>query len=397
MVKNDSNFAASIHRRAFLGAVSAAAPLAFGMPHAFGAQNAASEGLIERLREPRNLEFPFHTLDRFVVPNDLFFVRCHFAIPSLETRTWRLRVEGAVERELTLTHDELRRMPSRTVTATLECAGNSRALNDPPLRGVGWREGAVGNAEWTGVPLAAVLERAGVRSGAVEVVLEGADRGEVSSDPRPDGPMPFARSLPLAKARQDEVLLAYQMNGVDLPAAHGFPLRAVVSGWYGMASVKWLSRILVTTVPFQGFWQTTDYSYFERMSGLPIQRPITEMQIKSLIAQPRSGEAVRPGAEVRVHGAAWSGESEVARVEFSADGGQTWSPARLLPPPQPAAPPRFAWRLWEYAWRAPAVAGRSILMSRATDARGRAQSAVRDQDRRTYMINHLLPVEVQVR
>ena len=358
---------------------------------------APAEGLIERLREPQNLEFPFHTLDRFVIPNDRFFVRCHFAIPTLETRTWRLSVEGAVERQLSLTSEELRRMPSRTVTATLECAGNSRGLNDPPLRGVAWQQGAVGNAEWTGVPLAAVLERAGVRSGAVEVVLEGADRGEISADPRPTGTIPFARSLSLAKARQDEVVLAYRMNGADLPASHGFPLRAVVPGWYGVASVKWLTRILVVTAPFQGFWQTTDYSYFERFNGLPIQRPITEMQIKSLIAQPRSGDTVSPGAEVRVHGAAWAGESEVARVEISADGGQTWSAARILPPPQSATPPRFAWRLWEYAWRAPAAAGRYTLMSRATDARGRTQPAVRDQDRRTYMVNHLLPVEVQVR
>ena len=292
-----SNFSTPIHRRFFLGAASAAAPLAFGISGVFGAQNASADGLIERLREPPNLEFPFHTLDRFVIPNDRFFVRCHFAIPTLEPRTWRLSVEGAVERPISLSLEDLRRMPSRTVTATLECAGNSRALNDPPLRGVGWRQGAVSNAEWTGVPLAAILERAGVRAAAVEVVLEGADRGEISSDPRPAGPITFARSLPIAKARQDEVVLAHQMNGVDLPAAHGFPLRAVVPGWYGMASVKWLTRILVAPTPFQGFWQTTDYSIFERVNGLPVQQPITEMQIKSLIAQPRSGDTVRAGAE----------------------------------------------------------------------------------------------------
>jgi DMSO/TMAO reductase YedYZ molybdopterin-dependent catalytic subunit len=303
-----------------------------------------------------------------------------------------LRVEGAVMRTLELTCDQLRELPTRTVTATLECAGNSRALNVPPLRGVAWQQGAVGNAEWTGVPLAAVLERAGLRPAAAEVVLEGADRGEVTSDPRPAGPIPFARSLPLAKARQDEVLLAFRMNGADLPPAHGFPVRAIVPGWYGMASVKWLTRLIVTDAPFQGFWQTTDYSIYERDQGLPVQRPITEMQIKSQIAQPRAGATVTAGSEVQIHGAAWTGESEVNRVEISADAGRTWADARLQGRPQ-----RYAWRLWEYTWRAPANAGRVSLLSRATDARGRTQPATRDPDRRNYMVNHLLPVEVQVR
>ena len=383
-----------LDRRTFLGA-SAAVPLAFGLPLKVFAQAPTTAGLIERVRDPRNLEFPFHALDQFIVPNDRFFVRCHFPIPTLETRTWRLRVEGAVTRPLELSYDDLRNLPSRTVTATLECAGNSRALNVPPLRGVGWQQGAVSNAAWTGVSLAAVLERAGVRPGAVEVVLEGADRGEISAEPRPTGPIAFARSLPLAKARQEDVLLAYRMNGVDLPPDHGFPLRAIVPGWYGMASVKWLTRIIVAETPFQGFWQTTDYSYFERVNGLAVQRPITEMQVKSQIAMPRSGDMVASGANVRVHGAAWTGESEITRVEVSADGGQTWSAARLLPlPPNQTA--RYVWWPWEFTWRTPA-AGRVTLMSRATDARGQVQPATRDANRRNYMVNHMLPIEVQVR
>lgn len=384
--------ARSLDRRLFLRGL-AVLPLAAGVADwAKCGQNATSDSLIERVREPQNLEFPFHTLDSFIIPNDRFYVRNHFAAPRLEARTWRLRVEGAVMRPLELTYEQLRELPTRTVTATLECAGNSRALNVPPLRGVGWQQGAVGNAAWTGVPLAAVLERAELRPAAAEVVLEGADRGEVTSEPRPAGPIPFARGLPLAKARQNEVLLAFRMNDADLPPAHGFPVRAIVPGWYGMASVKWLTRLIVTDAPFQGFWQTTDYSIYERDQGLPVQRSITEMQIKSLIAQPRAGATVTAGAEVRVHGAAWTGESEVNRVEISADAGRTWADARLQGRPQ-----RYAWRLWEYTWRAPANAGRVSLLSRATDARGRTQPAARDPDRRNYMVNHLLPVEVQVR
>jgi len=387
----DRSAIGKIERRTFLAGV-AAAPLVLGTPLRVWAGQQPSSGLIERVGDPRNLEFPFHTLDNFIVPNERFYVRNHFAEPRLEARTWRLRVEGAVTRELELTLDQIRAMPARTLTATLECAGNSRALHVPPLRGVAWQQGAVGNAEWTGVPLAAVLERAGLRDNAVEVVLEGADRGEVAAEPRPSGPIAFARSLPLAKARQDNVLLAYRMNGVDLPPAHGFPLRAVVAGWYGMASVKWLTRLLVADTPFQGFWQTAEYAYFEQVRGLPVLRPITELQVKSLIAQPRAGDMVTAGSTLRIHGAAWTGESEITRVEVSADAGRTWTDARLQGRAQ-----RYVWRLWEHNWRVPNQPGRITLMSRATDARSRVQPAAHDANRRNYMVNHVLPVEVEVR
>jgi DMSO/TMAO reductase YedYZ molybdopterin-dependent catalytic subunit len=380
-----------IERRAFLVG-AAAAPLVLGTPLIGWSAPQQQPGLIERVRDPQNLEFPFHTLDNAIVPNERFYVRNHFPEPRLDPRTWRLRVEGAVTRELELSLDQIRSLPSRTLTATLECAGNSRALNVPPLRGVSWQQGAVGNAEWTGVPLAAVLKRAGLRDAAVEVVLVGADRGEVAAEPRPNGPIAFARSLPLAKAQQDNVLLAYRMNGDELPPAHGFPLRTVVSGWYGMASVKWLTRLIVTDAPFQGFWQTAEYTYFEQVRGLPVLRPITELQVKSLIAAPRPGDRVAPGAMVRIHGAAWTGESEITRVEISADAGRTWSDARLQGQAQ-----RYSWRLWEQSWRAPNQAGRVTLMSRATDARGRVQPATRDPNRRNYMVSHVLPVEIEVR
>src|SRR5207253_833115 len=187
---------AGMTRRTFLHG-AAALPLAWGLSwRELAAQAPRPEGLIERVREPQNLEFPFDTLDAFIVPNDRFYVRNHFAMPRLEASSWRLRVEGAVNREVELTYDQLRELATRDVTATLECAGNSRGLNVPPLRGVAWQQGAVGNAEWTGVPLAAVLDRSGLRDNAVEVALEGADRGEVTAEPRPNGPISFARSLP---------------------------------------------------------------------------------------------------------------------------------------------------------------------------------------------------------
>jgi DMSO/TMAO reductase YedYZ molybdopterin-dependent catalytic subunit len=355
-----------------------------------GNPETTSAGLIVRQQNPDNLEFPFATLEHFLTPTERFYVRNHFAVPALDARTWRLRVGGAVRQTLELTYEELRRMPARTVTATLECAGNGRAFLTPAARGVAWQLGAVSNAEWTGVPLAAVLERAGVRDGAMEVVLEGADRGPAPNEPTL-GTIAFARSLPLARARQQDVLLAYRMNRTDLPAAHGFPARAVVPGWYGMASVKWLTQLIVTDRPFTGFWQTLDYTIFERRHGLPVLTPVTEMQVKAQVARPRAGEVLSANAAYRIHGAAWAGGSPVSRVEVSTDG-RTWAPARLL-----GQPVDDAWRFWEYPWRTPAQAGRVRIMARATDGRSRTQPLERDPLRRNYVISHVLPVEAEVR
>jgi len=177
-------------------------------------------------------------------------------------------------------------MPSRTIVAMLECAGNSRVFLVPKENGLQWDLGGVGNAEWTGVPLRVVLERAGVRPDAVEVVLEGADAGESKEEPKTPGIIHFARSLPLAKALEKEVLLADRMNGAQLPQSHGFPVRAIVPGWYSMASVKWLTRILVTDRPFNGYFQSSEYSYWERNNELPTMSPVTEISVKAEIARP---------------------------------------------------------------------------------------------------------------
>jgi len=355
-------------------------------------------GLIPRQRNPDNLEFPFATLDSFITPNEKFYVRNHFAQPKVEVGSWRLKVEGAVERPLEMTLEELRKLPARTVTATLECAGNARALLLPKVKGVPWQLGAVGNAQWTGVPLGAVLERAGLRDSAVEVVLEGADSGEITAETRPAGAIPFARSLPLVKARAPEVLLAYQMNAVDLPPAHGFPLRAIVPGWYGVASIKWLRRLVITDRPFNGFFQSFDYSYFQVANGLPRVVPITELQVKSQIARPAAGEVIKPDANYRIYGAAWTGESEIAKVEVSTDGGKRWTEARLLGDKgRSGRPARHAWCLWDYQWHTPEAASEGRIMARATDARGQVQPLERDGNRRNYMVSHVLPVDVIIR
>jgi DMSO/TMAO reductase YedYZ molybdopterin-dependent catalytic subunit len=347
--------------------------------------------LILREKDPENLEFPFAKLDSLLTPNDLFYVRNHFTAPKIEAMTWRLKVVGAVEKPLELTYDQVLALPSRTTPVTLECAGNGRAFLDPKAKGVQWELGAVSTAEWTGVMLATILDKAGVKKNAVDVVLEGTDTGEAKNDPKPVGKIHFVRGMPLAKALKPEVLLAYKMNGAVLPPLHGFPLRAVVGGWYGMASVKWLQRIVVMDKPFHGYDQTADYSIWEQRDGLPTMAPITEIEVKASIARPASGETITAEKAYRVHGAAWAGESEIAKVEISMDGGKTWDEAKLQGKSLP-----LTWRLWEYDWRTP-KAGKHSLLARATDQRGRVQLLKRDANRRSYMINHALPTEVEVK
>jgi DMSO/TMAO reductase YedYZ molybdopterin-dependent catalytic subunit len=262
----------------------------------------------------------------------------------------------------------------------------------PAVRGLQWGFGAVGNAEWTGIPLSALLDRAKLKPGAREVVLVGADSGMIAADPATPGVIPYDRGIPLEKARRPEVLLAWAMNGQPLTPSHGAPLRAVVGGWYGMASVKWLTRIVVTDRPHQGYWQTFDYSYFDRKDGLPALAPLTAMQPKASVGRPAVGEVIPAGNPYTVRGAAWAGEAAVEKVEVSADGGASWASAKLLGDPKP-----FCWRLWEYAWAVPDKPGPVSLLARATDANGATQPDKRDPDRRTYMINHLVPVDVTVR
>ena len=272
-------------------------------------------GLIVRERDPENLEFPFSALNSTLTPNEHFFVRSHFPVPHIELADWTLKIEGLVERPIELNYEELMRRPGRTVTMVMECAGNSRIFLSPKVGGLQWELGAVGNAEWTGVPLVEVLREAGVKPGAVEVVLEGADIGEIKKEPLSPGKISYARSLPLAKALSPDVLLAWQMNGEPLTPAHGFPLRAVVSGWYGMASVKWLTRILVTDQEFRGYFQTADYTFWDRRDGLPMQLlPVGEIEVKAEIARPVRHEIIPAGSVYRIHGSAWTGESEITKV-----------------------------------------------------------------------------------
>jgi DMSO/TMAO reductase YedYZ molybdopterin-dependent catalytic subunit len=350
-----------------------------------------SVGLIIRQKEPNNLETPFDELDSFLTPMELFYIRSHFPTPKLEIASYQLHVDGAVRNPFSLSYNELRDMPSETRVATLECAGNSRVFLVPQAEGAQWELGAVGNAEWTGVPLGALLERAGMEEDACEVVLEGADQGTPKEPPIPPGPISYARSLPRDKAIQREVLIAYQMNGRDLPRDHGYPVRAIVPGHYGMASVKWLTRIHAVREPFRGYWQTSDYGYWDHLDGKPVRRALAEMKLKSEIARPRVYETLGANEVYTIFGAAWAGETEVTEIAVSTDGGQTWAKAEFLDPAQ-----RHAWRRWKFDWLTPKKLGQYTLLARAKGADGSVQPDNHDQNYGSYAINHPLPIEVFV-
>lgn len=354
-------------------------------------QTQLRDGRIVRGESPLNLEMPFEKLDSFITSTKSFYVRTHFPIRKMDRDAWWLRVEGEVEKPFAIDYEQLLELESLTIPVTLECAGNNRNFLEPKVKGVQWGLGAVGTAEWTGVPLSILLDRALVRPHAREVILEGADAGKLDDPKAPAGELNFARSIPLEKARKD-VFLAYKMNDADLPPEHGFPLRAIVPGWYAMASIKWLQRIIVIGKPFTGYFQTLDYAFWKRRGDMAQRVPLSEMQTKAEIARPMDGEIVPANSNVRVHGAAWTANGEIIKVELSTDGGSTWNEVKLI-----GESKSNAWRLWEFNWQTPAVAGKQILVARATDSLGRTQPVERDADRGTYMINHLLPIEVEVR
>jgi DMSO/TMAO reductase YedYZ molybdopterin-dependent catalytic subunit len=348
-------------------------------------------GKIVRGESPLNLEMPFEKLEAFITPTELFYVRTHFPIPNIDRDAWWVRIEGAVENPYAINYEQLLELRSVTIPVTLECAGNNRDFLQPKVKGVQWHLGAVGTAEWTGVPLSILLDRAGVKANACEVILEGADGGMLEDAKSPPGKLHFVRSVPLEKARAD-VVLAYKMNGTDLLPEHGFPVRAIVPGWYAMASIKWLQRVIVTDQPFTGYYQTIDYAYWKRREQEAELTPLTEMQVKAEIAKPAQGETVPANSSVRVHGAAWTSDGEIRKVELSTDGGATWNEVDLLGEAKPNA-----WRLWEFSWQTPAAPGKQTLIARASDSMNRTQPVLRDADRGNYMINHLLPIAVEVR
>jgi DMSO/TMAO reductase YedYZ molybdopterin-dependent catalytic subunit len=316
---------------------------------------AIDAGLLVRRAHPLNCETPLPALTGgTVMPNTKFYVRDHFGIPDLDQAGWRLHVGGLVDRHLSLGLAQLRAMQSASAAVTLECAGNGRAGLRPEVPGEQWDIGAVSTAEWTGVPLTEVLDRAGVQSMTREVLFRGADRGAVEGRGEH---VHFERSLPVGGLGRAGALLAYAMNGEEIPARHGYPLRLVVPGWYAVASVKWLTEIELIAHPFRGYFQADRY----HING----EPLSLQRVRSLIVEPAPGTTAKPG-DITIRGVAWSGAAPIAQVEVSIDGAP-WQPTALVGEPR-----QHSWQWWEL----PAQLGGPgdfTIRARATDMAGRTQ------------------------
>ena len=330
--------------------------------------------LILLTSRPPQLETPMKYFDRAITPNEVFFVRYHvFPVPtSVDLGTWRLQVDGTVDRPLELSLDDLKtKFPAARLVAVNQCSGNSRGRFAPRVLGGQWGDGAMGNAEWVGARLRDVLTATGVRQGAVQVTFDGLDKPAFPSVPD------FVKALDVARVMDDpDVLVAYQMNGRPLPVLNGFPARLIVPGWYATYWVKNLSRIEVIDRPSENFWNKTAYRIPDTACGCvppgtaPAHTvPINRMNVRSFIASPVAGARVPVGRPVPLKGIAFDGGYGVAAVEISADGGETWRRMALG-----ADLGRYSFREWSGAWTPPAP-GPQVLMVRAVNRIGESQGA----------------------
>ncbi len=392
--QNSHPFSNAFRRRDFLigaGQLGAGLALSQALGESAFAQNVikGKEKLIVRSLRPEDLETPVSLLNTWITPNDLFYVRHHLYAAKVNVDEWKLTVDGEVQTPVTLTLDELKKMPKQTVTVTLECAGNGRAFSNPPVAGIQWERGAVGTARFAGARMADVLKKAGVKPTGRYVAMNGADK--------PIGKMPdFIRNVPMKKALDADTILAYEMNGEPVPILHGFPLRVVVPGWEGAYSVKWLTNLQVIENEYDGFFVKTAYRFpnYPVAPGAAVDPkdmvPLTGLVVKSFINSPLDGANVAPG-KVRLSGFAWAGESNITRVDVSMDNGSSWVPAKLGKERE-----RYAWQSFDHEFNITRP-GSYLLMSRATDDKGNTQPIAPQWNPSGYLWNVIDQVRINVK
>jgi DMSO/TMAO reductase YedYZ molybdopterin-dependent catalytic subunit len=337
----------------------------------------------------RNKAMLLEALRYDVTPTGMHYTLVHYDVPGVDPASWRLDLHGHLRRPLSLSLDDLQRRPSRTLRVTLECAGDGRALLQPRPISQPWLTGAVGTAEWTGTPLRPLLEEAGLDDGVVEILFTGLDRG-IEGGIEQD----YQRSLPLQTAMQDDVLLAWAMNDAPLEPQHGYPLRVVVPGWYGMAHVKWLRSIEAIPHAFQGYQNTTAYRYSQSRSEPG--EPVSLMRVRSLVLPPGIPDfltrtRVVQRGPVKLQGRAWSGAASISAVEVSVDGGATWATAEV----EQTGDHPHSWQAWSYTWNA-STPGQYTLCCRAHDSAGNVQPFEQFWTARGMGNNMVQQVPVQV-
>lgn len=343
--------------------------------------------LITRSLYPENQETPIEFLQEWQTEESLFYRRNHFGYPRLSESSYFLPVLGHVQQHKMFSYQDLIRMPSKTITVSLECAGNQRSLFSPQVYGEQWEKGAVSQGTWKGVPLAYLLTQTGLHSSTKEVVFEGYDFGKRKDM---DGTFFYGRSLPLSKALHPDTIIAYELNGKPIPYIHGYPYRLIVPQWYAMASVKWLKRIMVIDHEYQGPFQKIDYQYYSDPQRDTGKIPVTVTNVNSIIQQPLPLQLLDEGIH-EIKGLAWTGWGSIQQVEISVDGGRSWDAAKLV---YSSAQP-YAWTLWSYTWEVHKK-GEYVIQSRAKDTQGRIQPVQPFWNRKGYGYNAIAEVKVKV-
>ncbi|MEB1808604.1 MAG: sulfite oxidase [Bacillaceae bacterium] len=337
---------------------------------------------------PENQETPIHFLRGSIFDKGYWFLRNHFQYPDQTNGGGNLLITGAVKKALILKLEELKTLPSKTITVPLICAGNQRSKFRPKVYGEQWEEGAVSQGVWTGVPLKDLLGVAGLEENALEVVFSGTDRGITPNVD--DEAVLYERSLPMNKALHPDTIVAYEYNGLPIPFKHGYPLRLIVPNWYGMASVKWLQKITVVDQPYEGPFQTDDYVYYPDPHTGEGKLPVTTIRVNSIIQQPLDHSVIDEGAHVIV-GLAWSGEGQIEEVEISFDKGNTWEAVTLAQD----RTKRYAWTEWQYIWTTPGK-GKYTIQTRAMDSNGNVQPEREYWNRKGYGYNAIHKINVKV-
>lgn len=348
---------------------------------------AATQGVIINSAKPKDYEMTLDGFKDWITPVEHFYIRNHHYVPDVKLSDWSLKVDGNVANALTLSLDDLRKLPRVTQIAVVECAGNGRTFYQPRLPGMQWKYGGVANGKWTGVRLIDVLKKAGAKDSTREILFDGEDV--------PIGKMPkFQRTVPLRKAYDPDTILAFELNGKPIPMDHGFPLRLIVPGWAGDSWVKWVRHIEVLDHEFDGFWMKTAYRHPPNPvppgTAVPPDQmvPVTDLPIKSVIATP-GGNWIPPG-RTKISGAAWSNGAAITGVDVSTDGGKTWQPSKLG-----RDRAKYAWRLWSMDWK-PSAEGSYMLLARAKDDAGNVQPLQQQWNPSGYLWNVATPKEVIV-
>ncbi|WHY85407.1 sulfite oxidase [Neobacillus novalis] len=342
--------------------------------------------LISKTLVPENQETPIHFYNGDIVTEKLFYRRNHFSYPHFASSFYLLPIEGLVHTPKVFSLQEIYSLPSKTMKVVLECSGDKRKLFKPKVFGEQWGKGALSQGIWKGVTLSTLLQYTGLLDSAKEIVFEGYDNGI-----RPDSNQlfNFSRSLPIEKAIDPETIIAYEYNNHPIPFKHGFPLRLIVPGWYAMASVKWIKKIIVIDKEFKGPFQAVDYVYYPNKENDSGKFPVTTINVNSTIQYPLNMQLLHTGV-YEINGIAWSGNGKIANVEISIDGGKSWDTCHLT-----TSSEKHSWVRWNYKWEA-LKEGEYTILSKAKDSNGNIQPSEPTWNRKGYGYNAIDRIKVKV-